>query len=207
MRALPKLIAITAGRASMEDRARAVEATSAGLPGVLLREPGLSDRELLSFAKELREQSDEVWIGIHDRAHLALAAEFDAVHLGFRSLAPHAVRAMLPAEKAVGFSAHASDEPDARIGADYLFFSPIKETASKSGLLEPTGFAGLKTVCEASELPIIALGGLAPEDVEECLAAGAHGVACLSDILLASDPGERVELWRAALLAAQEVRA
>ena len=49
--------------------------------------------------------------------------------------------------------------------------------------------------------------GAAPEDVEECLAAGAHGVACLSDILLASDPGERVELWRAALLAAQEVRA
>lgn len=192
------LIAITTGTGLPADRARTVAAVRAGLCGVLLRERDLSDRELLAYAKELREASDTLWIAVHDRAHLAISPLVDGVHLGFRSLKPAQVREFIPAEKVIGFSSHAGDGAECWSGADYLFFSPIKATPSKSGLVEPTGFDGLKSAASQCDLPVFALGGLTPDDVQECQTSGAFGVACLSDISMAEDPAERVALWRAA---------
>ncbi len=207
LRALPELIAITTGRGFARERASAAEAVTAGLPGILLRQPAWSDRELLSFAQLLRSQCQKLWIGVHDRAHLILAPEIDAVHLGYRSLRPSEVREFLPAGKQVGFSAHVHDEPEAWLGADYLFFSPVKPTPSKAGLLEPVGFDGLRRACSSIELPVIALGGLTSDDVANCLAAGARGVACLSGILQAESPGEEVAGWLGAFGEQRERRA
>ena len=205
----PALVALTPGRlrdadgtrgaAELERRLRA--ALAAGLRGVCLREPELGDRALLALAlavrAELDRQADQagepVWLCVHDRVHLAAAAQADAVHLGFRSLAPREARALLGREVAIGLSTHARDfAPGAErdlAEVDYLFHGPVAATPSKAGLEEPIGVAGLASAARASRAPIWALGGLAPGDAPALAEAGAQGFATLGGILAAPDPG------------------
>lgn len=195
----PRLLAITAGQALEETRRRIGSAVEAGLEGVLLREPAWTDRELLRCGEALREAHAGLWIGVHDRAHLIASGLFDGVHLGFRSLAPAAVREFAPEGSAIGFSAHLGDAPDARAGATYLFFGPVKDTPSKRGRLEPTGFDELAATARSAGVPVWALGGLTPGDAAACRESGAAGMACLSGVLGADDVGAAVERYRGAL--------
>jgi thiamine-phosphate pyrophosphorylase len=175
-------------------------ATAAGLPGLLLREPAWSDRALLELALTLRERmAAPRWLAVHDRTHVALAARADAVHLGFRSLAPALVRGLAGASLALGRSTHAGDlEPWWR-GADYLFHGPVHATPSKQSWKEPIGIAGLQRACAATDLPVLAIGGLRPADARAALAAGAHGLAVRAGILAADDPGDACEGYLRAL--------
>ena len=84
-------------------------------------------------------------------------------------------------------------------GADYLFHGPVFATPSKQELLEPIGLAGLARACARTDRPILALGGVRPAHVGELRAAGAHGVAVLSGILGASDPGRATAAYLEAL--------
>ena len=196
MRALPKLIAITSGKEDVRETCRrAGAALRGGLPGLLVREPQWSDREVLRCVEALRASSDELWIAVHDRVHLARHEAVDAVHLGFRSLTPAEARALLPADTLVGFSSHAADEPSAWEGADYRFFGPVRETPSKEGLLEPTGLEGLAATCAADDVPVFALGGLLPEHATDCVEAGAHGAAALASVLYAAEPTNAAAEW------------
>jgi len=165
--------------------------------GVLLREPGLGDRATLALARELAALLEPVggWLGVHDRAHLAAAVGAAAVHLGFRSLPVAAAREVVGEKVALGISTHAGDGPALWEGADYRFFGPVFETPSKHGLLVPTGIEGLEEACSDSELPVWALGGLAPEHARAVRAAGAAGCASLGGILAQPDPARAVETW------------
>ena len=191
-RAPPPLVALTPGDLAAEavpaflERARA--AAGAGLAGILVREPEMGDRALLALARAVRGLLPPGgWLGLHDRVHLAGEAGADAVHLGFRSLAPSEARPLLAEGIAVGLSAHAGDDPAAWSAADYLFFGPVLATPSKRGLLEPVGFEGLARAAAASPCPVWAIGGLRPEHAAGCLAAGAAGLAVLAGILRAPD--------------------
>src|SRR5262249_37163734 len=149
------------------------QATSAGLTGILLREPEMSDRALLELGVEVRRVlGQEGWLAMHDRVHLAEACGADAVHLGFRSLAPKEARPILPSEIAIGFSAHAGDVPGVEEEADYIYLGPVLDTPSKQGVKEPIGFDGLAEEIARRKLPVWAIGGLLPEHSSRCLEAG-----------------------------------
>ncbi len=197
----PRLLALTPGNlAGDELLARLGAAVAGGLEGVLVREPALEDgafADLLARARELL--GPQRWLGVHDRAHLARALGCDGLHLGFRSLPPTLARAVVGEDIAIGFSAHAHEEPSIRAGADYLFFGPVLETPSKQGFLEPVGFDGLSGECARSALPTWAIGGLAPRHVGQALAAGAKGVAVLAGILASEDPASATRSYLAAL--------
>ena len=189
----PPLVALSPGRLAdggEEAFLRALaSAVGAGLRGLVLREPSMPDRPLLALASACRRiLADEAWLAIHDRVHLAGACEADAVHLGFRSLAPEVARGLLEDRVALGLSAHADDDPARWSGVDYLVFGPVYDTPSKRGILAPTGAEGLARAVERSPAPVWAIGGVAPERVEACLASGCRGVAVLSGILAAEDP-------------------
>jgi thiamine-phosphate diphosphorylase len=192
---LPRLIALTPGDLAPGSCARFLEsferALEAGLPGLLVREPGLTDRALLELVRQLRARQDgrELWLGLHDRAHLVRAAGASALHLGFRSLPPAPLRAWLGPGLPLGLSTHAGDDPRSWEAADYLFHGPLHATPSKQGRLAPIGFEGLERAVRASTRPLLALGGVAPCDVGPALALGAHGVAVRAGILGAADPG------------------
>jgi thiamine-phosphate pyrophosphorylase len=191
----PTLIALTpgdaaaAGSGELEQRVRA--ALAGGLRGVLLREPELEDRAFERVACALRELLGAVdgWLGLHDRVHLAHATRADAVHLGFRSLAPATVRASWP-ELTIGLSTHAGDDPAEWAAADYLFHGPVFATP-KAHPVEPVGIPGLRRAIASTELPVWGLGGIGAGQAADVLDAGARGVAVLSGVLRDDDPGRR----------------
>jgi thiamine-phosphate pyrophosphorylase len=193
------LLALSPGRGAgprdVPNLLRAIgRALEAGLPAVLLREPGLCDRDLLELARgavRLRDRFDSSWIGVHDSVHVALAAGADGVHLGFRSLPLDEARRLTEGRIAVGFSAHEHDDRSSWELADYLTFGPVRETPSKAGILEPTGFEALTSAAGLAPCPLLALGGMRPEDVEPASRAGVAGIAVLSGILGSADPGAR----------------
>lgn len=83
-------------------------------------------------------------------------------------------------------------------GADYLIAGTI--FASQSHPDEPPAGQGfLRDVCAAVSLPVLAIGGITPQNLELCLEAGAAGVAVLSPIMRATDPKAAAEAYRAAL--------
>lgn len=169
-----------------------------GLRGVLLREPALGDREYLELARELREllrREHGAWLGLHDRPHLALAADADGVHLGGRSLRAALVRSWLAPEIALGLSTHRGDDPASWLDADYLFHGPVLETHKGSTRVEGIGFAALAGACAAARAPVWALGGLAPEHAAQVRASGAHGFAVLSGVLSRPDAAARVRAY------------
>jgi len=192
----PRLLALSPGTlraAAVPDFLRALGACAqTGLRGVLLREPALSDREFLGLAEAVRGLAPGIWLGVHDRVHLAVAAGADAVHLGFRSLPVAAVAEHFGARLTIGHSTHAGDAPAAWEGADYLFHGPLFSVSSKppgsAAHREPMGPEGLAKNLPQLGKPTWALGGIAPEDVRACLAAGASGIAVLSGILGSRDP-------------------
>lgn len=197
----PQLLALTPGsldaaRARNFAR-RASGAVRAGLAGVLLREPELSDREVLELAAQLRELLGPAgWLGVHDRAHLAAGARADGVHLGGRSLAPEHVRAWLDGGIALGVSLHAHDEQERWRGADYAIFAPVFEVPGKGA---PQGWSGLSASVERSALPTWALGGIEPATAASASSAGACGVAVLRGLFGSEDPAAATERYLRAL--------
>ena len=197
----PQLVALTPG--DLEGPAverfarRAASALRAGLRGILLREPLLSDRAVVELSTALRALlGPSGWLGLHDRPHLALGIAADAVHLGGRSLAAEPVRAWLDPTIALGVSAHAQDAAEAWRGADYLIFAPVFEVTGKGAA---QGLAGLRAAIGRSALPTWGLGGIHPESAASVCAAGARGVAVLRGIFGAPDPAAATESYLSAL--------
>jgi thiamine-phosphate pyrophosphorylase len=81
----------------------------------------------------------------------------------------------------VGASCHSLEaaEQAAADGADYLFFGPVFATPSKQAFGPPQGLLRLERVCRAVSLPVLAIGGITPQNAGACLHAGAAGVAAI----------------------------
>ena len=198
----PPLIALSPGDLTPagvpEFLARARRAVGAGLSGVLLREPALSDRALLDLGRALaallsgRDGDRGGWLALHDRLHLAAAAGASALHVGFRSLAPAVAREHLERSIALGVSAHEGDDPRALEPADYLLLGPVLDTPSKRGLKRPLGFEALAREAARLARPAWAIGGLLPEHAARALAAGCRGVAVRAAVFGAPDPARAV---------------
>ena len=144
-----------------------------------LREPGLSERDLLRLFARLRawRESRPLRVVVSSRHPLSLARAVDGVHLTARDLAAAVSR---PRVRWVGASCHAGVElarADA-LGCDFAVLGPVSPTASHPGA--PTlGFDGLAREIAATPLPVYAIGGLGAGDVVAAEAAGAHGVASM----------------------------
>ena len=188
----PTLVALSPGLAASAADAtdlgpRLERLLRAGLPGLVLREPQLDDRPFLDLALNLRERFPDAWLCLHDRVHLVAAANAQAVHLGWRSLAPREARALLPENVAIGFSSHAGDAAQQCNGADYAFLSPL-HPIDKPHAFAALGPDGLSREVAARPMPTWALGGVRPEDAAAVAGAGARGVAVLSGLHAAADP-------------------
>src|SRR5207253_4071572 len=105
-----------------------------------------------------------------------------------------AARARLPGAL-IGASAHSAEEAAAllRAGADYITASPIFITASKPGYGPALGLDGFARIVAQARGPVVALGGITPENAATCFTAGARGIAVMGEVMRAADPQATVE--------------
>ena len=85
-------------------------------------------------------------------------------------------------------------------GADYVTASPVFVTASKSGYGPALGLDGLACIVAAARGPVVALGGVTEGNAAACLAAGAHGIAVMGEIMRSLEPRGSVERLLRAIL-------
>jgi len=129
----------------------------------------------------------------HEDIEAVAAVGADGVHLPSGG-SPEAARARLPGVL-IGVSAHSADEAAVllRAGADYATASPVFLTASKPGYGPALGLEGLARIVARAPGPVIALGGITPENAASCLGVGARGVAVMGEIMRSADPRATVE--------------
>jgi thiamine-phosphate pyrophosphorylase len=189
---LPKLYPITDARLSGLSHAEQVRYLSAGGATLIqLREKHLAPREFYREASEALSVAREcgVRLIINDRVDIALALSADGVHLGQDDLQPAEARKLLGERAIIGFSTHNVEQAReaSRLPIDYLAIGPIFPTSSKDNPDPVIGLEGLRRVRGITgEIPLVAIGGIRPENIREVLEAGADSVAFIS--LLATEP-------------------
>lgn len=166
-----------------------------------LRGPRTSARTLERLGAALVRARRDAWLVVNDRIDVAGAIGADGVHLGTRSLDVSVVRRIGEPGWGVGASVHTLDELEARRGADWLIAGTIYPSSSHPQR-PPAGIEGLTSIVSAADAPVLAIGGVTIDRVREVRAAGGSGVAVLSSVWEASDPGrtvsEYLRAWRQA---------
>ena len=127
---------------------------------------------------------------VNDRLDVAIAAEADGVHLGQDDFPAPLARRLFGKDKIIGGSAAILDEALKcyEDGVDYVGFGPIFTTSSKEDAGPVSGIEKLKEVVKAIPVPIIAIGGITPENTPDVLEAGAAGIAVISTVCSAPNP-------------------
>ena len=99
---------------------------------------------------------------------------------------PQKARVILGPGALIGVSTHSIEEAAiaASLGADYVTLSPVYESASKPGYGPPLGVRALSAARQLT-VPVVALGGVDPDRVEECFSAGASGIAVMGAVMSA----------------------
>lgn len=171
------------------------EAAAGGASIFQLREKAMPDRELLQSARQVREwtrKANALFI-VNDRPDIARLVEADGVHLGQEDLPVRDARRILGPDSLIGVSTHSLPQLRQAIldGADYLGVGPTFPSTTKSF----DALAGLKFVGEAfsaTSLPAFALGGIAPENIAQVIAAGANRVAVSAAVATSEEPRDIV---------------
>ena len=176
-----------------------LELLDAGVTAVQLREKDLDGTALIELARPIAElcRSYGAKLFINTRIQIALEVRAAGVHLPADAASVRVVKAQAEDDLCVGCSAHSLDAAQKREmeGADFVTYSPIYPTASKPGYGPAVGVAGLAVLAEAVKLPVFALGGITPDRVDACLAAGAFGVAVMSGVMSLTNAGEQARRY------------
>ena len=164
--------------------------TAGGVHFIQLREKDLSAPDLQSLAREMAEKIDRsrskllVNLSAAESAALAVAAGADGVHLAGKP-APGAARSVRQIFRAAGRDAiisvpcHSLDDIHVarKEQVDLILFSPVFEKLAAPEAA-PQGLEALRQACAAAEgIPVFALGGVTSFNAQDCLTAGAAGVA------------------------------
>ena len=185
------------------DRAERLAGTlaAAGATLLQLRAKSLAVETMTAMARRLVAALDQdgCRLIVNDRADVAAASGAYGVHLGDTDLPVDAARQLLGTDAIIGFSTHDPDEvrsPSAR-GADYLGFGPVFESPTKAGIRNARGVEQLASACRATDLPVVAIGGVTLATAPDIWAAGATCVAVISEIERSARPAELIDAYRA----------
>jgi thiamine-phosphate pyrophosphorylase len=160
----------------VEDVEAARAGVAAGATVVQLRVKGAGTEELVARGEAFREL-DATFV-VNDDVEAAVRLGADGVHLG---------RSDSGAERALdeglllGLSAASVEEARAAEGrgAGYVGAGPVWATPSKEDADPPIGLDGLREICAAVALPVVAIGGIDTSNAPDCIRAGAAGVAVI----------------------------
>jgi thiamine-phosphate pyrophosphorylase len=169
------------------------EAAIAGGADVLqLRDKDASSGLLYQEALQLRVLTRDAQVPfiVNDRLDIALAVDADGVHVGQSDLPAPVARRIMGPGKILGVSVGTVEEAirAEKDGADYLGVGPVFEArGTKPDTGEPMGLDCIARIRRHCRLPIVAIGGINPENARKVREAGADGAAVISAIVSADD--------------------
>lgn len=166
------------------------KALQGGATFLQLREKSLDDDIFLAEAKKIQKlcKKYQVPFVINDNVDIALAIDAVGVHVGQSDMEALDVRKRLGPDKIIGVSAQNVQQAllAQKHGADYLGVGAVFPTGSKDDA-EDVSFETLKAICQAVDIPVIAIGGITKENVSELKGSGICGIAVISAIFAQKD--------------------
>ena len=165
-------------------------ACRSGVTIVQLREKNLTTNQYYQLAKKVKEITDayQVPLIIDDRLDVCLAVDAAGLHIGDDELPVSVARQVLGPEKILGVTAktvkRALEAEEG--GADYLGTGAIFPTTTKENA-PITLISTLKTICQRVAIPVVAIGGLTSENIDQLIGTGIAGVAVVRDLMQAED--------------------
>ena len=165
-------------------------ACRSGVTIVQLREKNLTTNQYYQLAKQVKEITDgyQVPLIIDDRLDVCLAVDAAGLHIGDDELPVSVARQVLGPEKILGVTAktvkRALEAEEG--GADYLGTGAIFPTTTKENA-PITLISTLKTICQRVAIPVVAIGGLTSENIDQLIGTGIAGVAVVRDLMQAED--------------------
>ena len=176
---------------SLESFLEKVEtACRSGVTIVQLREKNLTTNQYYQLAKQVKEITDayQVPLIIDDRLDVCLAVDAAGLHIGDDELPVSVARQVLGPEKILGVTAktvkRALEAEEG--GADYLGTGAIFPTTTKENA-PITLISTLKTICQRVDIPVVAIGGLTSENIDQLIGTGIAGIAVVRDLMQAED--------------------
>ena len=165
-------------------------ACRSGVTIVQLREKNLTTNQYYKLAKEVKEITDayQIPLIIDDRLDVCLAVDAAGLHIGDDELPVSVARQVLGPEKILGVTAktvkRALEAEEG--GANYLGTGAIFPTTTKENA-PITLISTLKTICQRVAIPVVAIGGLTSENIDQLIGTGIAGVAVVRDLMQAED--------------------
>lgn len=166
------------------------EALEGGVTFVQLREKNLDEAAFLAEAKEIKKlcAGYHVPFVINDNVEIAAAIDADGVHVGQSDMEAGDVRRKLGPDKIIGVSAQTVEQAlkAQAHGADYLGVGAVFPTGSKADAVE-VSHDTVRAICQAVDIPVIAIGGITKDNVIELKGTGICGIAVISAIFAQKD--------------------
>ena len=128
---------------------------------------------------------------VNDSVEIALQCEADGVHVGQSDIKGRDIRAIIGPDKILGISAGTVEEAVAaeKAGADYIGVGAVFPTGTKKNAT-PMTMELLKEIVSSVSIPVVAIGGISSENILQLRGSGVDGVAVVSAIFAAEDPGK-----------------
>ncbi|MCD6558497.1 MAG: thiamine phosphate synthase [Palaeococcus sp.] len=183
-----KLYVIT-DRRLKDEILTARESLEGGATAIQMRIKNASTREMIKVGKELRKLTKEygALFFVDDRVDVALAVNADGVQVGPDDMPVTLVKEIAP-NLIIGASVYSLNEATRaeKDGADYLGAGAVFPTSTKKDA-RYLGLEGLKEILKTVKIPVVAIGGINHENVEDVLKLGVDGIAVISSIVGAPD--------------------
>lgn len=166
------------------------EALRGGVTCVQLREKDMGDEEFLQEAKEIHALCRRYGVPfiVNDNVEVAVACGAEGVHVGQEDMAAGEVRRRVGDGMLLGVSVHTVEEAReaVRSGADYLGLGAVFPTGTKTDVDQMPNET-LRAICDAVDVPTVAIGGINRGNVGKLAGSGVDGVALVSAIFSAAD--------------------
>lgn len=161
------------------------QALKGGVTLVQLREKGLGAEQFLQEARQIQQLCHRFGVPliINDSIEVALAVDADGVHLGQDDANAAQARQLLGKEKIIGVSAHNVQEALQAVqdGADYLGSGAVFGSGTKTNV-STLPMQTLREICSAVPIPVVAIGGITEQNLQQLSGSGIAGAAVVSAI-------------------------
>lgn len=158
-----------------------------------IREKDLDKENFEKEAAELKKLCEKYRVPfvVNDNIQIALDIDADGVHVGQSDIKGRDIRSLIGPDKILGISAGTAEEAVAaeKAGADYIGVGAVFGTSTKKDARN-LSIEKLREICGAVSIPAVAIGGISRENVRELDGSGASGIAVISAIFGAGEPGK-----------------